>query len=474
MSQVVIVFQQTLAVLACLHLSLSAVEAGPVTWAGPAMWAGLIMWAGPVKEVGPTMEVWPVMGVLTATGGGQVTWVGQVEAWPLRETSSYCPMECPSTSKVSGGHFRWSSSVEELEEIKYSYVYCYAVYHLCCVSPVLFVTYPVCNLCYLSPVLYVNCAVCHLCCMSPVLCVTCPVCHLCCMSPVLFVTCAVCHLCCLSTVRYVICAVCQYVTCVFCHLCCLSPVRVCHLCCMSVCHLSFVSPVLYVTCAVCHPSCMSPVMFVSHAVDHLLLSVICPVCLGGTDTDVDLPQPPGGKRRRRSSSTESLLVGRQLTPTSSVRPAHLPPSNPTQSIAPLKVGLSKGQLVKGVPTQTQKVIIVSGSVTGAPTMLPKTYMGAKSVVTATSSATSLISHVKAATPGGSGGVMAAGKNITTPGRWQHWWETAMGVIVKLLLLCSFTIVHMLIPLICFHVKCLICSMRIYLLQWKKTFPFVLV
>ena len=233
-----------------------------------------------------------------------------------------------------------------------------------------------------------------LCCVSPVPYVTCAVCHPCCMSPVLFVTRAVCHPCCMSPVLCVTCPV---------------------------CHLSCVSPVLYVTCPVCHLSCVSPVLCVT------LLYITCAVSSGGTDTDVDLPQPPGGKRRRRSSSTESLLVGRQLTPTSSVRPAHLPPSNPTQSIAPLKVGLSKGQLVKGVPTQTQKVIIVSGSVTGAPSMLPKTYMGAKSVVTATSSATSLISHVKAATPSGSGGVMAAGKNLTTPGRWQHWWETSMGV-----------------------------------------------
>ena len=68
-----------------------------------------------------------------------------------------------------------------------------------------------------------------------------------------------------------------------------------------------------------------------------------------------------------------------------------------------------------------QVIIVSGAAAGVPpTVLPKTNMGAKSVVTATASATSLISHVKAARPSGSGGVMVPGKTVATTGRWQHW------------------------------------------------------
>ena len=127
---------------------------------------------------------------------------------------------------------------------------------------------------------------------------------------------------------------------------------------------------------------------------------------GGGDSDGDLPPPPEGKpRRRSSSSTDSLLVGRQLTPVSAVNSANLPAPISLQTITPIKMGVARGQLVTGACNQTQKVIIVSGAGSGA--SLPKTYLGAsaKSVVTATTSAASLISHVKPAWPSGSGSAL---------------------------------------------------------------------
>ena len=69
--------------------------------------------------------------------------------------------------------------------------------------------------------------------------------------------------------------------------------------------------------------------------------------------------------------------------------------------------------MKGACNQAQKVIIVSGTGSGA--SLPKTYLGtsAKSVVTATTSATSLISHVKAAWPSGSAMIGGNTPAVTT-------------------------------------------------------------